>query len=322
MKKVLLLFAALILGFSVKAQCPLTQAVDFTATDVHGETVNLFEILDGGQYVLIDFFFTSCGPCQNATPKIVESYYTMGCNQHEVFYMEISDRDSDTQCLNWVENFEVEYPTISGASGGAQISSTYGISAFPTVILIAPNRQIVIQDLWPISNAQTIVSALQAQGVNPHDCNSISDGAPDFTTNDIDGNEIHLYDILDAGQAVCINFFLSIDPTSVNIMPAVTEAYEKFGCNDHDIFFMEISPYDEDDAARNWAETHGVQYPTISRTGGGSGIAQSFMVGFYPTVMLILPDHSIAIPDVAPIYTSDEIVNAFEAQGIEQHPCD
>ena len=92
MKKVFTLLLALAFGFGLKAQCPLTQAVDFTATDVHGTEVHLFDILDGGQYVLVDFFFVNCGPCQQATPKVVESYYAMGCNQHDVYYIEISMR--------------------------------------------------------------------------------------------------------------------------------------------------------------------------------------------------------------------------------------
>ena len=172
MKKVFTLILALAFGFGLKAQCPLTTAVDFTATDCHGTEVHLFDILDGGQAVLIDFFFVNCGPCQQATPKVVESYYTMGCNMHDVFYIEISDRDSDAACQNWVNNYGVEYPTISGPAGGAGICNTYQIGAFPTVILIMPDRSIVIQDLWPINNAQTIVTQLGQHGVMPHDCNS------------------------------------------------------------------------------------------------------------------------------------------------------
>lgn len=174
MKKLFTLILALAFGFGLKAQCPLTTAVDFTATDVHGTEVHLFDILDGGQAVLIDFFFTTCGPCQQATPKIVESYYAMGCNMHDVFYMEIATGDSDAACLNWVNTYGVEYPTISGQAGGTGICSQYGIGQYPTVILIMPDHQIVIQDLWPINNAQTVINQLEAHGLQQHDCNTPS----------------------------------------------------------------------------------------------------------------------------------------------------
>ena len=429
MKKLFTLFLALAIGFGLKAQCPLTQAIDFTATDCHGTEIHLFDILDSGQAVLIDFFFANCGPCQQATPKVVESYYAMGCNMYDVFYMEISDRDSDAVCQNWCQTYGVEYPTISGAAGGSTIcgASMYNIPAFPTVILIMPNHQIVIQDLWPINNAQTIITALEQHGIQQHDCNATyapqvtitvdqvletevtatftpnedcasysymlateteiqewmsmtglelpeylfiygfpaeetlshtftelepntdyviyavgvdpngdfgevsqelvtttpgggADIMPDFTATDINGNEIHLYDILDAGQAVFINFFLTGDPYSEAPMADVIEAYRLYGCNEHDVFFMEISPNGHDDACQAWVDQFGVQYPTISRDGGGNDIAQAIPVGYYPTIMLIRPDHTFANRDIYPP-TLEYIVEAMNGEGYMQYPC-
>ena len=431
MKKVFTLILALAFGFGLKAQCPYTEAIDFTATDVHGTEVHLFDILDNGQAVLIDFFFTTCGPCQQATPKIAQSYTAMGCNMYDVFYMEIATGDSDASCLTWVNNYGIEYPTISGTGGGTTICSQYGIGQYPTVILIMPDHQIVIQDLWPISNAQTIISQLEAHGLQQHDCTvpvsydpqvTISidqvletevtatftpnedcasyayimateaeiqewmaiaglelpeylwtyglpgsdvisntfgdltpdteyiiyaipadpdgnlgevvqeivtttpggggtDIMPDFTTTDIEGNEIHLYDILDAGQAVLINFFLTGDPYSETPMADVVEAYHLYGCNEHDVFFMEISPNGHDDACQAWVDQFGVEYPTISRDGGGNDIAQAIPVGYYPTIMLIHPDHTFANRDIYPP-TLEYIIQAMEAEGYMQYLCE
>ena len=428
MKKLFTFMLALAIGFGLRAQCPLTQAVDFTATDCHGTQVHLFDILDGGQAVLIDFFFTSCGPCQQATPKIVQSYYAMGCNMHDVFYMEISDRDSDAACQNWATNYGVEYPTISGAAGGGTICNTYQISAFPTVILIMPNHEIVINDLWPINNAQTVITALEQHGLQQHDCNATydpqvaitidqvletevtatftpnedcasyaymmateaeiqewmgiaglelpeylwtygipgsdvisntfsdltpdteyyiyavpadpdgnlgevaqepvtttpgggTDIMPDFTATDIDGNEVHLYDILDAGQAVLINFFLYGDEYSEGVMADMVEAYRLYGCNQHDVFFMEITPNGHDTQCQAWVERFDVEYPTISRDGGGNDIAQAIPVGYYPTIMLIRPDHTFANRDIYPP-TLEYILQAMDAEGYEQYECE
>ena len=429
MKKLFTLMLALAIGFGLKAQCPLTEAVDFDAVDCHGTQVNLFDILDGGQAVLIDFFFTTCGPCQQATPKIVESYYAMGCNMHDVFYMEISPSDGDAACQNWASNYGVEYPTIGTNGSGNLICSQYGIQQYPTVILIMPNRQIVIQDLWPINNAQTVISALEQHGLQQHDCNAVTydpqvtitvdqvletevtatftpnadcasyaytiateaeiqewmamaglelpeylwtygipgsdvisntfndltpdteyviyavpadpdgnlgevvqepvtttpgggtDIMPDFTAIDIDGNEIHLYDILDAGQAVLINFFLYGDEYSEGVMSDMVEAYRLYGCNQHDVFFMEISPNGHDDECHAWVDQFGVQYPTISRDGGGNDIAQAIPVGYYPTIMLIRPDHTFASRDIYPP-TMEYILQAMDAEGYEQYECE
>lgn len=170
MKKIFTLFLAVIFSVSLKAQCGISEAIDFTLTDVHGTEVHLYDILDGGQYVLIDFFFTTCDQCKAVTPKIAQSYTTMGCNMHDVFYMEVADGDNDADCLSWVNTYGIEYPTISGVGGGTSLCNQYKIESYPTIILIAPNRQIVVQDMWPISNAQTIVSNLASYGIQPHDC--------------------------------------------------------------------------------------------------------------------------------------------------------
>lgn len=170
MKRIFTFIFAIALNLNVLAQCGITTAVDFTATDCHGTEVHLFDILDSGQYVLIDFFFTTCGPCQQATPKVVESYYAMGCNMHDVFYMEISPSDGDAACQNWANNYGVDYPTIGTGSIGSTICNQYRIDAYPTLILIAPDRSIVIQDLWPINNAQTVINALAPYGIEEHDC--------------------------------------------------------------------------------------------------------------------------------------------------------
>ena len=170
MKKLFTFIFAVMLSLGVKAQCGVTVAPDFTAVDCHGEEVHLYEILDRGQYVLIDFFFMSCSPCQQACPKVVEAYYALGCNQHDVFFMEISPSDNNDICQWWAEEYGVEYPTIGTNGGGAEIDDSFIIAQYPTVILIAPNRDIVIQDLWPINSAQTIIDALAPFGIEEHSC--------------------------------------------------------------------------------------------------------------------------------------------------------
>ena len=180
MKKIFTLVIALVMSIGVYAQTPLTEAVDFTTTDHEGNEIHLFDILDGGQYVLIDFFYTSCEPCQNAVPKIVDAYYALGCNQHDVFFMEISPTDHNNEPFffvdNWINTYGIEYPTIhvtGTPNNGASICEMYEIPTYPTMVLIAPNRQIVIQDIWPVSSAQTIIDALAPFGIEEHDCNEV-----------------------------------------------------------------------------------------------------------------------------------------------------
>jgi len=59
MKKFTVIAALLFVATFAFSQTPLTEAVDFTGTDIYGEEFNLFEKLDEGQYVCIDFFTTT-----------------------------------------------------------------------------------------------------------------------------------------------------------------------------------------------------------------------------------------------------------------------
>jgi hypothetical protein len=173
MKKLYILLAFLFFGAGLRAQqTNLTEAVDFTVTDCHGQTYNLFEILDRGQAVFIDFFFYTCGQCQVISPYITGSYTQMGCNLHDVFYIEISYIDSDAVCQQWANEYGVEFPTVGRDGGGNEVFDLYGIQACPTLVLIMPDRSIPIQgllDLYPMS-VQDVVNAMQRNGLQPHDC--------------------------------------------------------------------------------------------------------------------------------------------------------
>lgn len=171
MKKILTLVLTLALGLNLFGQNKAI-APNFTATDVHGHEINLYDILDGGQYVLIDFFFTACGPCNTTAPKVEESYHYFGCNDHDVFYMEISPSDDNEALKKWIEKYNIEYPTIGKDSNGQDICGAYGIQYYPTVILISPEKEIIISDLWPIPTAQTIIDALEEKGIEKHECTS------------------------------------------------------------------------------------------------------------------------------------------------------
>lgn len=152
------------------------EALDFIATDLQGNEIHLYEILDRGQYVFLDFFHYTCGPCRDIIPYIEESYYYYGCNEKDVFYMEITPYDDDDRCQLWCEEFAVEYPTISKDRGGSVIDSEFRIPAHPFVILIAPDHSIVLQT-WGnsfgyegINSLQSIVNAFAPFGIEHHQC--------------------------------------------------------------------------------------------------------------------------------------------------------
>ena len=170
MKKIILCLLTFC-SIAINAQTTLTTAVDFTAKDIEGNTFNLFSKLGEGKYVLIDFFFTNCGPCQNTAPKLHEAFMTYGANNPDaqVYFVSINRDDNNAVMQSWESTYmnpTGPYPKgISGtegsATGGPQsFSATYGITAYPTMILIAPDLSIVEQDIWPIGKLMTLIHFL------------------------------------------------------------------------------------------------------------------------------------------------------------------
>ncbi|MBR1514078.1 MAG: T9SS type A sorting domain-containing protein [Bacteroidales bacterium] len=176
MKRISILLATLIAGFSMSLNAQnvsVSEAVDFTATDCHGNEIHLFDILDKGQAVLLDFFYYTCGPCQQIAGTMAEAYRAMGCNQHDVYFLEVSYIDSDQVCQQWIDQYGIEYPTIGAQGGGNNIFSLYGITGCPTLALIMPDHSIPvtgISQLYPFSVEDVILGLDYYGGLQPYDC--------------------------------------------------------------------------------------------------------------------------------------------------------
>ncbi len=150
MKRFFLLTLLCFFGWTqAHAQIPNgSVAPDFTGTDLDGTTHNLYDLLEAGKTVFIDFSATWCGPCWNyhnthALETIWETYGPDGTDEAYVFFIE-SDDATNTACLygpsgcvggtqgNWVAG--TPYPIIDDAG----IANQYQIGYYPTIFCICP----------------------------------------------------------------------------------------------------------------------------------------------------------------------------------------
>lgn len=166
MKKVLSLIFVLMFCFNMKAQTSLTEAVDFHSIDDYGREVHLFDILDGGQYVFMYFFFSDATTSEVFDPCIAEAYHHFGDNQDDVYFVGIAPSDDSLSIDGWRETYGVDFPVIHWFTIGStaqEICENYGVNMFATSVLIAPDHKIVIDNIWPIMSGQDLIDEIEAE---------------------------------------------------------------------------------------------------------------------------------------------------------------
>jgi thiol-disulfide isomerase/thioredoxin len=220
------------------ATCP-----NFTVTDINGVSHSLYDYCDAGQYVMVDFFAYWCGPCAQIAP-IVHNFYTKyGCNTGDVFVLGIeSDANSTLAQLQTFKTNagipENSFPNVLGSQGGSGVRGQYGVSAFPTIILVGPDRKMINNDIWPISSVATFEAAFPAGSITPKSCSAASLDQNALEANlsiypnpvsellNIQVDYIQNVSIYDAsGKTVFTNAYNNIDQIALNVSDFETGIY-------------------------------------------------------------------------------------------------
>lgn len=170
MKKLLSLILILILSYTASTQTPLTEAVDFTVTTTAGEEITLFDLLDAGNIVFLDFFSTTCGGCNQWAPEFPAAYEYFGCNTGNVFFLGIERFHDDAATIAFDELHGIEFPSASGTEGGgSDVFSLYQVQATPTLFIVNPDRSIPEGQIWN-PYTETLITKIENEGGLQKDC--------------------------------------------------------------------------------------------------------------------------------------------------------
>ena len=103
---------------------------DFTVNAADGTTVTLSEMLEEKEMVLINFFFTTCGPCANEFPYMEEAYQLY---KDTVGVIALDPLDDVNTVASYQQSMGLTFPM---ASVQATWSQTFGITGYPTSIVV------------------------------------------------------------------------------------------------------------------------------------------------------------------------------------------
>jgi len=164
MKRIFTVITITVFALSASTQTLLDTATNFFVKDIDGQNHELFDILGQNKYVVINFYSTACGTCQQHGPEMQEAYLEFGCNEGNVFFISIDKGNWNEDVIYFNNEYGIEYPSVSGMEGNGNITHLeYEIQGTPSVVMIAPDRSIPVKQVFP-AVAQNIIDSVDAHG--------------------------------------------------------------------------------------------------------------------------------------------------------------
>lgn len=140
-------------GLSVGKQAP-----DFTEADTAGRSIRLSSFR--GQYVLVDFWASWCGPCRKEHPMLINEFNAYKDSRFTVLSVSIDDNRK-----NWVtaiQSDKLPWPQVSSLQGSmGEAPVRYGINSVPTNYLLDPKGRIIAINLHGAALSQKLKELLR-----------------------------------------------------------------------------------------------------------------------------------------------------------------
>lgn len=116
---------------------------DFLLANEKGDSINFDAFL--GQYVLLDFWASWCGPCISEIPKFKDIYSKYHDRGFEMVGISI-DKNHEAW-LRALENHQMGWPQLIDNEADNIANSYFAVTAVPTTFLLDPEGKILIRNI-------------------------------------------------------------------------------------------------------------------------------------------------------------------------------
>lgn len=127
----------------MKATAVGQKFTDFSGKTIDGAASSLSDFVGKGQYTLVDFWASWCGPCRSESPHIAELYNTYKDKGLTVLGVAVWDKPENTKKA--IKELNIDWPQIIDT--GMTPMDLYGVKGIPFILLFGPDGTIIARDL-------------------------------------------------------------------------------------------------------------------------------------------------------------------------------